>query len=175
MACFYLTRSFLAPLAGKLSDHFGPLLFTIMGNLLLGTGIVWISFLDLNTSPIKFALAMSVASSGVALVEPVLTAVIMGSVPKDRIGTASAVIGAGRQLAFAVGIAIAGAIFSTSQRMYLSPNITEGTDGITSVTEAATIGFRYSVIVGALFAFIAVILSIRLSGYTSNTSERIVN
>ena len=175
IACFYLTRSFLAPIAGKLSDHFSPFLFTMMGNLLLGTGIIWISFLDLNTSPFKFAIAMSVASSGVALVEPVLTSVIMGSVPKDRIGTASAVIGAGRQLAFAVGIAIAGAVFSTTQRMHLNSYIVEGRESITTVTEASTIVFRYSVIAGSIFTFIAVILSIRLSGYASHASKRIGN
>ena len=45
---------------------------------------------------------------------------IMGSVARDKIGTASAMIGTVRQMGMSSGIAIAGSIFTARQLLYYS-------------------------------------------------------
>ena len=55
---------------------------------------------------------------GASLFEPVVTSEIMGSVPQSRLGTASASVGVGRQVAFAVGLTLSGAVYAFQKMEY---------------------------------------------------------
>jgi hypothetical protein len=76
----------------------------------------------------------------------------MESVPPDRYGTASASIASGRQLSFAVGVAIAGAIFAVRERAYLS---------VGDVADRAiAVGFSDALLAGVALAALGVLVSI---------------
>ena len=95
VAAFYVGRAFLAPVAGRLSDTFGPRPFLVFGNLLLAAALLWLSRLGTGADEGAILSAMLLSGVGSALFEPVATSVIMGSVPQDRLGTASASVATG--------------------------------------------------------------------------------
>ena len=100
------------------------------------------------------------AGAGSAFFEPVVTSVIMGSVPADRLGTASASVAMGRHVAFAVGVAVAGAIFAVRERAYLADMAFKSQDADVAVREAIAGGFGDALLAGSLLALAAVAFSL---------------
>ena len=162
VAAFYVGRAFLAPVAGRLSDTFGPRPFLVSGNLLLAAALLWLSRLGTGADEGAILSAMLLAGVGSALFEPVATSVIMGSVPQDRLGTASASVATGRQLAFSVGVAAAGAIFAIRERAHLAGMVATGTALEIAEIEAIARGFSDTLLAGVALALIAVALSLYL-------------
>jgi EmrB/QacA subfamily drug resistance transporter len=159
IAAFYFGRTVLAPVAGRASDRFDPRPFLIIGNLVLVAGFVWLSVLGNPVSERAFLSGVLLAGVGSALFEPVVTSSIMGSVPGDRLGTASASVAVGRQLAFAIGVALAGAIFTIREGVYLEELTAIGSPAATVGAEAISRGFADAMLSGVALALIAVLLS----------------
>ena len=151
IAAFFMGRTFLAPVAGWLSDKLGPRLFLVLGNVMLGASLVWLSRLGTGAAEWTLFSALILGGVGSAFFEPVVTSVIMGAVPRDRLGTASASIAMGRHIAFAIGVAVAGAIFTVRERVYLAEAVASG--------EAITRAFSDAVLAGAVLAAVAVAFS----------------
>ncbi|MDA0797333.1 MAG: MFS transporter [Chloroflexi bacterium] len=102
---------FMSPIAGRLSDSFGPRILTPLG---LGTTAV--AFFGLSTlpadAPIPLILVMLGASSlGSSLFNPPNQSAIMGAAPPDQMGTVSGLIPTLRNIGLITGIATAEAIF----------------------------------------------------------------
>ena len=102
------------------------------------------------------------ASAGSAFFEPVVTSVIMGSVPPDRLGTASASVALGRQTAFAVGVTVAGAVYAVRERAHLA----ELAGSESAVPEAIARGFSDVMLATVIFAALAVAFSAALRNRT---------
>lgn len=162
LASFYIGRTIGAPLAGRLSDKFGPLPFIMLGNFLLASGLLWLCLQGIGTSFLTLISAMLISSLGSACLEPVLTNLIMGSTPEDRRGTASAAIATSRQAAFCVGVALVGAIYVIRERLYLDYNSGSAIDIQRLSYEAIAVGFRDSMMFGVVVVVVAGILSLRL-------------
>lgn len=160
IAAFYFGRTVLAPIAGRASDRFDSRPFLIVGNLLMVAGFTWLSVLGNPISEKAFLSAVLLAGVGSALFEPVVTSSIMGSVPQDRLGTASASIAVGRQLAFALGVTVAGAIFTIRKSVYLEDFSAAGSPTTTAVANAITRGFADTMLAVVGLAVIAVLLSL---------------
>ncbi|MFC2041225.1 MFS transporter [Chloroflexota bacterium] len=105
----------LAPLTGRLSDRWGTLLLCTSGLILVSAGIVLLSTLGTDTSTVNVILFLSIVGVGMGLFTAPNTSAIMGSVPGERSGTASAMVGMMRQVGMSFGLAITGTIFTTSQ------------------------------------------------------------
>ena len=162
IAAFSLGRTFLAPVAGRLSDPFGPRVFLVSGNLLLAAALLWLSRLETGTDQWALFTALLVAGAGAAFVEPVVTSVIMGAVPSDRLGTASASVAMGRQVAFAVGVTVAGAIYTVRQSAQVAALISRGFGEEAAVAESIALGFGDTMLVGVALAALAAVMSLRL-------------
>ena len=119
IAAFYAARAVVAFPAGWLSDTFGPRGFLVFGNGLFALALLWVSREWTGSNELAILVAMLLAGVGSAFFEPVVTSVIMGAVPVDRLGTASALVAMGRHVAFASGVALAGAVFAVRERVYL--------------------------------------------------------
>ena len=159
IAAFYIARTIFAPAAGRLSDRYGPRLFLVLGNLFLAVALLWLSRLGIGAAELTILSAMLLAGLGSAFFEPVVTSVIMGSVPRDRLGTASASVATGRQMAFAIGVAGAGAIYAIRQRVHLADLAAQGVGAETAELEAIARAFGDTVLAGALLAALAVAFS----------------
>ena len=161
VAAFYVGGTFVAPSAGRLSDAVGPRPFLILGNILLAAALLWLSRLGIGTSEVSLLAAMLVAGAGSGFFEPVVTSAIMGSVPGDRLGTASASIAMGRHIAFSVGVAVAGAVFAIRERVHLvTPDLSD------TALEAGAVagGFGDTLLVSFVMAAVAVALALRVRG-----------
>ena len=159
IAAFSSTRTFLAPVAGRLSDKYGPRPFLLFGNTLNAIALLWIS--QMGSGAMDWALfsGMLLASAGSAFFEPVVTSAIMGSVPKDRLGTASASVALGRQTAFAVGVTVAGAVYAVRERLHLANLLAAGSAPAFASSEAIARGFGDVILVTVIFATLSIAFS----------------
>ena len=160
LAAFSAGRIFLAPAAGRLSDRFGPRPFLILGNLLLVVSLLSLSRQGTDSNVWVLFLALLLGGAGSAFFEPVVTSAIMGSVPRDRLGTASASVALGRQVAFAVGVTVAGAIFAIRERAYLAGYTAEGLSADDARLEAIAGAFGDTLLAGVALASIATVFSL---------------
>jgi MFS family permease len=166
LAAFSLGRTFLAPIAGQLSDRFGPRPFLILGNVFLAVALFWLSRQGTDAGDLALFGGLLLASAGSSLFEPVVTSTIMGFVPEERTGTASASIALGRQTAFAVGVTVSGAIFAIRERVYVA-GVGSGDEG----GEAIAAAFGDTVLAGAFVAAIAIAFSFATRGGTAHARK----
>ncbi len=149
---YTLMRVFLAPLSGMLTERFGAWMLSGVGLAAMVGSLAWLAALAGGSGSEGAILgALLLAGVGSGLYEPPNTATIMGSVPPDRYGTASASIASGRQLSFAVGVAIAGAIFAVRERAYLA--VGDAAD------RAIAFGFSDALLAGVALAALGVLVS----------------
>lgn len=158
IAAFFAARTVMAPAAGWLSDAFGPRRFLVLGNALLALALLWVSREWTGSSEPAIFAALLLAGVGSGFFEPVVTAVIMGSVQADRLGTASAFVAMGRHIAFAAGVALAGAVFAVRERVYLA-DLGSGTQ---AEMEAIGRAFSDTMLAGAALAVLAALFSMRI-------------
>ena len=147
-----LMRVFLAPVSGALTHRVGAWTLSALGLAAMAGSLSWLSVLAGSGSEQAILGALLLAGVGSALYEPPNTTTIMGAVPADRYGTASASIASGRQLSFSVGVAVAGAIFAVRERAYLAAS--EAAD------RAVALGFSDALLAGAVLAGLGVLVSI---------------
>ena len=162
IAAFSIARAFLAPVAGWLSDLFGPRPFLVLGNLILAIALLWLSLLGTGAAEWILLAALVLAGIGSALFEPVITSVIMGSVPQNHLGTASASVAMGRQTAFSVGVTIAGAIYTIRHGAYMAEMAARGVATEFAKVEAIARGFGDTLLAGAVLAAFAAVLPLYL-------------
>jgi EmrB/QacA subfamily drug resistance transporter len=104
----------VAPVAGKLSDRFGPRWLMGGGMTLLAASLLLFGTLDAASSWWDIVPGLVVAGFGMAITMAPTTAAAMSSVPVDKAGVGSAVINSMRQVGGSLGIAIMGALVATS-------------------------------------------------------------
>ena len=168
IAAFSMARTFLAPVAGRLSDTLGPRAFLVLGNVLLAAALLWLSRLGTGTDQWALLVALLVAGAGAAFVEPVVTSGIMGAVPSDRLGTASASVAMGRQVAFAVGVTVAGAIFTVRESAHVVGLATRDFVEEVAGREAIALGCGDTMLAGVALAALAAVMSLRLGKGTTD-------
>ena len=153
-----LMRVFLAPVSGALTHRVGVWTLSGIGLAAMVGSLAWLSVLADSGSELAILGALLLAGVGSGLYEPPNTTTIMGSVPADRYGTASASIASGRQLSFSIGVAVAGAIFAVRERAYLG--VSETAD------RAIALGFSDALLSGVVLASLGVLLSLAAIAFT---------
>ena len=109
-----LTLLVFAPFTGRLADRFGPRLLVPLGLTVTSVGLVLLARIDAGTAIPDVALRLALVGLGMAVFQSPNNSTIMGSVPLERLGTASAAIVTARRIGQAAGIAIAGAVFTAA-------------------------------------------------------------
>jgi MFS transporter, DHA2 family, methylenomycin A resistance protein len=107
-----LTATFIVSniICGWLTARTGPRTPMILGAILGTAGYALLFRLNGNTSLPGMLPAFILIPCGMGLAVPAMTTAILSSVPRERSGTASAVLNTARQAGGAVGVAIFGAL-----------------------------------------------------------------
>jgi MFS family permease len=113
--------------------------------LVMGLGVVSVATLGKDASYLQLMPSFAVIGIGGGLTIP-LTATVVGVMPVDQAGVASAVFNASREVAGLLGITVIGAILTSRQ----SASIRAGH----TATDAFLTGYRTGLVVAALLAAI---------------------
>lgn len=116
----------LSPLSGRLSDRLGSGFLCASGLTIVSAGFLLLSGIEADASTAKVIGYLIILGMGKALFVPPNTSAIMGSVPPDKLGTASAMIGTLRQIGITIGLTIASSIFAASQNFYADQLVSQG-------------------------------------------------
>lgn len=121
---------FMVPLAifSALSFWYVPKLglrlVLFVGTLLMAVGFACMSFLALHSTYAEFAWPTLILATGIGMCTAPTTSAIMGAVPDEKQGVASAVNDTSREMGGALGIAVAGSILAGRYSHVLAPKLT---------------------------------------------------
>lgn len=147
----------LSPLSGRISDRYGFTHQATLGIALVSIGLFSLATIDAST-PIGLVMArLALVGIGTSVFMPTNSSSIMGSVPPDRLGTASASVATARNIGNAVGLAMASAVLvgvATSAAGYSARRVADLPDA------AIVDGVRAAFLVAGLAASTAVAASL---------------
>jgi len=108
-----IIMAIIAPISGSISDRIGTRLLATAGMVTLAIGLFLLSRLDGQASQLQIILALGVAGLGTgAFISPNNSA-LMGAAPRRRQGIAAGILATARNMGMALGVGLAGAIFTT--------------------------------------------------------------
>ena len=108
-----LVMAVVAPVSGALSDRIGSRVLATAGMLTLSAGLLLLAWLTPHGSLGALAAALGVVGLGVGLFASPNNSALMGAAPRHRQGIASGVLATARNMGMALGVGLAGAVFTT--------------------------------------------------------------
>jgi EmrB/QacA subfamily drug resistance transporter len=121
----------VAPVAGRLSDRYGPRWLIAGGLLIVAASLFSFSRIQVDSSYLDLLPGFMLLGIGVAMTMSPMTSAAMNAVPVQKAGIASGVLSMFRMVGGSLGIAVTGAIFQGLVSSRLSSLL-----GGTGVTEA---------------------------------------
>ena len=114
----------VSPRSGALQQRM-PVRYVIAGGLVtVAVGLAVVTRLTVDSSYTTVLVALVILGVGVGIVTPAMSSSAMSSIhPKDA-GSASSMVSMGRQLGFALGVAIVGTVFKSLARTRASQSLT---------------------------------------------------
>ena len=172
MAVGSLATIIVGPVSGWLSDKFGQAVFAILGAAVTLAGFVLMRGLGIQTSLISLVLVLFVFGSGVGLFQSPNNSSIMGSVERNRLGTASALMATLRQVGFSVGTAISGTLYSIRKASHQETlgHLNLNNDPISN--QAVTFAFHDILLIAIFLMSLVLLLSI-VSGTQKKTRRTV--
>jgi EmrB/QacA subfamily drug resistance transporter len=157
MAASPIATLFVAPLAGTLSDRMGTRGLTTCGMAISAFGLL--SFIGLDASSTAFAVVwrMCVIGVGMGMFQSPNNSAVMGSVSPRRLGIASGMLAASRNVGMVLGIAISAAVLYNSAPVASSLHPGQFNDG---EILAFLSGLHWSYITGGTLAALGAITSL---------------
>lgn len=157
LTVFSLVRLVGSPVSGAISDRVGTRGPTVVGLLGMAGGLLVLSQLGQGAPLWQVAGALALAGLGSAVFEPANTSAIMGSVKVNRLGSAAALLAAGRQVSLSVGFALGGAIFAfqrgTAVGALREGAVAGGSSSVVAAYGDAMLVAAALVVVGAVVAY----------------------
>lgn len=128
----------------------------VAGLAILGAGMLALSWLTVSSGYWPFLGGLIVCGFGIGMLSPSATAVIVGSLAREKQGVASAVNDATREIGSAVGIAVMGSTFTSHYREHLPADVGRLCSGAaTAVQHSAASGLAVAARLGPLGAPLA--------------------
>ena len=153
-----LTMAVVGPISGWLSDRFGSRWLSSLGISISCLGLVLMSRLGPGASIPSVMFSLAFMGFGGGLFQPPNNNAIMGSVSKERLGIAAGMLATMRNLGMALGVALAGAAYSTRYAHYISGGSAAPSPGAALLASAAS--FHDAYLVAAAFAAIGIFTSL---------------
>ncbi|MTJ11323.1 MFS transporter [Anabaena sp. UHCC 0187] len=149
-----------APMAGMLSDKFGPRIITLIGLILMAVGCLLISTFNTELTIINYMIAIIPYGLGIGMFQSPNNSAIMGAAPQDSLGVASGLLSLSRILGQTIGVPLVGALFSfvTLNNTQLTTNIDVTNAPIKSLVLGTQITFEFIAILLLVSTVLAICL-----------------
>jgi EmrB/QacA subfamily drug resistance transporter len=108
-----LTTLVVAPLSGSLSDRIGSRLLATSGLLVMGAALLSLTQLDTRAGDWEIIWRLALVGFGLGLFTSPNNSSVLGSVPRPRLGSASATVAQMRITGQVLGVAVGGAILAS--------------------------------------------------------------
>ncbi len=160
MAVVPLAMFVVAPLSGWLSDKIDSRILCTVGIILVCWALFQLSGLGTKPSNADILLNLVLVGIGMGMFEMPNVNSIMGSAPKDRLGTVSAMVSTSRQVGMSTGIAVAGTIFTSRQLLYRA-QLAQGNLSPAMLDRLSLIsGFQDTFLFGAIFCSLGILFTL---------------
>jgi MFS family permease len=103
----------VAPISGALSDRLGVRPITLAGMLVLVIGYWWARTLDVDTTPLGFALTFLPIGIGMGIFQSPNNSAMLGAAPRHQMGLVSGLNSLTRILGQLTGIAVIGSLWAS--------------------------------------------------------------
>ena len=157
LAVHSMTTIIFGPISGWLSDRFGPSWFAIIGASATTAAYFFMRTFDLHTPIATIISVLILLGVGIGTFQPPNNSTIMGATPRDRLGTASALIATLRQVGISLGMALAGTLFATRRIIYQEELIKKGA-GLEAITSLSIPPAFHDVLLVSAFLGLAVLI-----------------
>ena len=155
-----LTALLIAPLSGWLSDKIGPMPLCTAGIALVCLALFLLTGLSIESSNTYIIIRLFILGLGIGMFGAPNSSSIMGSIPRDKLSTGSAMIATARQIGISSGIAIFGTIF-TSRQFYYSSQLIHGDIDPLSLHKLSLIGsYQDTIFVAAIICSLGIFTSL---------------
>ncbi len=165
-----LTIMVLAPISGILSDRMDTRYLSAAGMAVMAIGMWILSNLSITSNNLFLIVGLVITGMGIGMFQTPNNSAIMGSVPRNRIGIASGMLATMRNMGMVLGVAISGALFSSSNHWFINFFQKKGLSGILLEQRAFIEALRITYTVGVVFALIAAGISLA-KGSRSNVAD----
>jgi EmrB/QacA subfamily drug resistance transporter len=150
----------IAPLGGYLADRIGARTVSTTGALINCLGLAFLSTLSTNTTPLGVVLRLVPFGIGMGFFQPPNNSAIMGAVPPNRIGIASGMISAIKNLGSMSGVAITSLIFTVAQTTVLGRLQAQGIAATVAERDSYVSAVRVMYLFSAAICSVAVVTSL---------------
>jgi len=147
---------FLSPVFGWVSDKIGYRLLRCTGFTIMAGGLYWMSYITKETTVTNIVMMLLVYGLGISMFTPPNNSLLMGSVPKHKLGVAAGMLATTRNLGMMMGVASASAIFTYRVKYYVAANAMNK-DAVIKMYDPYSDVFLASAVVCILGIFVAFI------------------
>ena len=116
MTPWALVVAIMAPIAGRLSDHYAAGILGGFGLALLGLGMALLAMLPANPAVADIVWRMAICGCGFGFFQVPNMKALMSSAPADRSGSASGIVATARLIGQTSGAALAALCFGLAGR-----------------------------------------------------------
>jgi MFS family permease len=159
-AVISLTALFIAPLSGWLSDRIGPIPLCTAGIALVCLALFLLRDLGIESNDSQIILRLFILGLGLGMFGAPNSSSIMGSLPRDKLSTGSAMIATARQIGISSGIAIFGTMFTSRQFYYSSQLINDNIDPLSLEKLSLISSFQDTVFIAAIICTFGIFTSL---------------
>ena len=142
----------VAPLGGWLSDRMPPAYLTTSALVVSAVAMLWFSTLTAESFVEDVALRMALGGIGLGVFQAANATLIMGAVPRDRLGSGGALISLSMSMGIVTSVALMGGIFDGRLAMHEAATA--------NGTEAFVLAFRDTYIVAGTLGVLAAVVSL---------------
>lgn len=146
------------PASGALSDRFGAARFAAAGAIAIAAAFSFMLFLDLGTGMATIVSILALLGSGFGMFQAPNSSMIMGAVPRNRLGTASALLATVRQAGISLGMALAGSLYASRLIHHQSKWTGQGIESTEAARLSIPPAFHDTLIVSVLLGIVVIFL-----------------
>jgi MFS family permease len=111
LATLAFFNTIFSGIGGWLCDRFNYLTVGVAGLLLMASGLLAMSLLNTDSDSWEVALRIGIVGTGLGLFQAAAYSLMLGSVPSERFGTASAALSLSQSCGRVLSVAVIGGIF----------------------------------------------------------------